>query len=45
MIGTAGGAFDLVANDAFLRCGLKPGMIVEGEFWLCGRLVETFDAV
>ena len=44
LIGTAGGTFDLVADDAVLRRGLKPGMIVEGEFWLCGRLVETFDA-
>jgi len=43
LIGTAGGTFDLVADDAVLRCGLKPGMIVEGEFWLCGRLVETFS--
>ena len=43
MIGTAGGTFDLVADDAVLRRGLKPGMIVEGEFWLCGRLVETFS--
>jgi hypothetical protein len=44
LIGTAGGAFDLVADDAVLPRALKPGMIVEGEFWLCGRLVETFGA-
>ncbi len=44
LIGTAGGTFDLVADDAVLREALRPGMIVEGEFWLCGRLVETFGA-
>jgi hypothetical protein len=33
-----------VADDAVLQRTLQPGMIVEGEFWLCGRLVETFDA-
>ena len=44
LIGTAGGTFDLVADDAVLPCGLHPGMIVEGEFWLCGRVVETFGA-
>ena len=44
LIGTAGGTFDLVADDAVLPCSLHPGMIVEGEFWLCGRVVETFGA-
>ncbi len=44
LIGTAGGTFDLVADDAVLPHALRPGMIVEGEFWLCGRLVETFGA-
>ncbi len=44
LIGTAGGTFDLVADDAVLPEALRPGMIVEGEFWLCGRLVETFGA-
>lgn len=42
LIGTAGGTFDLVADDNFLSSSLEPGMIVEGEFWLCGRLVEVF---
>ena len=41
LTGTAGGTFDLVADDAVLRGKLEPGMIVEGEFWLCGRLVES----
>ena len=41
LIGTAGGTFDLVAGDALLRRKLAPGTIVEGEFWLCGRLVEN----
>lgn len=40
LIGTAGGTFDLVADDAILSHALEPGMIIEGEFWLCGRLVE-----
>jgi hypothetical protein len=44
LIGTAGGTFDLVADDAVLPCSLRPGMIVEGEFWLCGRVVEAFGA-
>jgi hypothetical protein len=44
LIGTAGGTFDLVADDTVLPRALMPGMIVEGEFWLCGRLVETFGA-
>jgi len=44
LIGTAGGTFDLVADDTILPQALAPGMIVEGEFWLCGRLVETFGA-
>ncbi len=44
LIGTAGGTFDLVADDAYLPHELETGMIVEGEFWLCGRLVETFGA-
>jgi hypothetical protein len=44
LIGTAGGTFDLVGDDNVLPQALEPGMIVEGEFWLCGRLVETFGA-
>jgi hypothetical protein len=44
LIGTAGGTFDLVADDAVLSRALRPGMIIEGEFWLCGRLVEIFGA-
>jgi hypothetical protein len=42
LIGTAGGTFDLVADDAVLPKALRPGMIVEGEFWLCGRLIESY---
>jgi hypothetical protein len=45
LIGTAGGTFDLVADDRLLREPLRPGMIVEGEFWLCARLVELFGMV
>lgn len=42
LIGTAGGTFDLVADEKLLPNSPKPGMIVEGEFWLCGKLVETY---
>ncbi len=42
LIGTAGGTFDLVADDTMLPQPLREGMIVEGEFWLCGRLTESF---
>jgi hypothetical protein len=38
LIATAGGTFDLVVSDAILPQALAPGMVVEGEFWLCGRL-------
>ncbi len=44
LIRSAGGTFDLVADDSVLAKPLKAGMIVEGEFWLCGRLTETFGA-
>jgi hypothetical protein len=44
LISTAGGTFDLVADDVVLPQALAPGMIVEGEFWLCGRLTEMFGA-
>lgn len=44
LIGTAGGTFDLVADDAVLPQALASGMIVEGEFWLCARLTEIFGA-
>jgi hypothetical protein len=40
LIITAGGTFDLVADDSVLSAPLAPGMIVQGEFWLCGRLVD-----
>jgi hypothetical protein len=42
LIGTAGGSFDLVADETVLPQALAPGMIVEGEFWLCARLTEVF---
>ncbi len=44
LTGTAGGTVDLVADDSVLPHALLPGMIVQGEFWLCGRVVETFSA-
>jgi len=44
LVGTAGGTLDLVADDTMLPYSLQPGMIVEGEFWLCGRLTEMFGA-
>lgn len=42
LIGTAGGTFDLVADDSVLPHALAPGMVIQGEFWLCSKLVEYF---
>ncbi len=37
LVNTAGGTFDLVGDETSMS-DLRPGMIVQGEFWLCGRL-------
>lgn len=33
-----GGKIDLVADTTLINHPFQPGMIVQGEFWLCGRL-------
>jgi hypothetical protein len=40
LVDMLGGKVDLVADGALAPEPFKPGMIVQGEFWLCGRLVE-----
>ncbi len=40
LIATAGGTFDLVADDSVASGPLQPGAIVQGDFWLCARLVD-----
>ncbi|MDZ4789626.1 MAG: hypothetical protein SGJ17_00200 [Hyphomicrobiales bacterium] len=40
LINTLGGAMDVVASESQFRGDLRPGMIVQGEFWLCGRLTD-----
>jgi len=40
---TLGGTVDVVALEAQIEGregALAPGMIVQGEFWLCGRLLS-----
>lgn len=41
LVETLGGAMDIVANLSQVNKALKPGMIIQGEFWLCGRLIEA----
>jgi hypothetical protein len=40
LVATAGGTIDVVADDSVLSRPLQPGMIVQGEFWLCATLVD-----
>ncbi len=40
LVKTLGGTLDVVADKTQLRAELKPGNIIQGEFWLCGRLIE-----
>ncbi len=40
LISTLGGAMDVVTAEGQFRGDLRPGMIVQGEFWLCGRLLD-----
>jgi hypothetical protein len=40
LVKTLGGTLDLVADRTQIRADLQPGNIVQGEFWLCGRLIE-----
>jgi len=40
LVKTLGGTLDIVADITQMRVALRPGNIVQGEFWLCGRLTE-----
>jgi hypothetical protein len=38
LVSTLGGTMDLVADESKIGANIAPGTIVQGEFWLCGRL-------
>jgi hypothetical protein len=40
LVKTLGGTIDLVADTRQVHEDLRPGCIVQGEFWLCARLIE-----
>ncbi|MDX2263881.1 MAG: hypothetical protein NW215_02765 [Hyphomicrobiales bacterium] len=40
LVSTLGGEIDVLASEAQFRSDPRPGMIVQGEFWLCGRLLD-----
>ncbi len=40
LVKTVGGTVDVVADENLLDRGLSRGSIVQGEFWLCARLIE-----
>jgi hypothetical protein len=40
LVKTLGGTIDLVADTRQVHEELRPGCIVQGEFWLCARLIE-----
>ncbi len=41
LVATLGGTIDIVADENRLKSELTPGTVVQGEFWLCGRLVDA----
>jgi hypothetical protein len=40
LVKTVGGTVDVVADDSLMPPELSPGAILQGEFWLCARLIE-----
>jgi hypothetical protein len=40
LVKTLGGTIDLVADETQIQGELRPGFIVQGEFWLCARLID-----
>ncbi len=44
LVSTLGGTMDVVADDAQSKGEIRRGMILQGEFWLCGRLLEEAAA-
>jgi hypothetical protein len=41
LVNTLGGSMDLVADETKIGTTIRPGMIIQGEFWLCGRLLTS----
>lgn len=41
LVKTLGGTVDIVADERQVQGELRPGSIVQGEFWLCARLFEA----
>lgn len=41
LVKTLGGTIDLVCDETQVQGLLRPDFIVQGEFWLCARLVDT----
>lgn len=44
-VSTLGGSMDVVADQTLAGGAVSTGMIVQGEFWLCGRLLDEQPAV
>jgi hypothetical protein len=40
LVKTLGGTIDVVADRRQVHSELAPGCVVQGEFWLCARLIE-----
>lgn len=40
LLKTLGGTIDMVADESQIQGDLRPGCIVQGEFWLCARLID-----
>jgi hypothetical protein len=40
LVKTLGGTIDIVADTRQVQGEMHPGSIVQGEFWLCARLIE-----
>lgn len=41
LVRTLGGSIDVVADESQVQGDLRPGYIIQGEFWLCARLIES----
>lgn len=41
LVKTLGGTMDIVADERHVQGDLRPGTIIQGEFWLCARLIDT----
>jgi hypothetical protein len=45
LVKTLGGTLDVVADKTQLRTEMRAGNIIQGEFWLCGKLIESNSRV